>query len=386
MKKAFAILLSLTLAASAGTSAVASGEIQSSNFKKDRTKAAIYLLGACQSPTEMDCIAGVGILENSGFGDRVTGGSQVSYQANKQELDFNGNAVLGSESIWEIATTSGTMQYSLRAQLESPKHVWDKANMSRAGALRVFVNGNEDDLSTQLRIQVRTSWLKPLNLAMYAASANWSKESIRGGNLWTFSGSRIKASYYFDNWAEKLAVSAPADGDGTNFTFLIDHAGINGESYYDTTCSDKGFTAEASNGTAAGQPSWNPSTKSLEFMVFAPHTDTQGNLNKGFFKLWVTREYMDCKWPDSGLADSPSFTVSVYNEDGSKQLATTLVAFKKGQFYVEATNFHYSAPTISLKPSKKRQLACLAKNDPSKVKTIRGTKPKCPKGYRPAGF
>jgi hypothetical protein len=358
------------------------------SFEKDPKRAAIYNLGACQTDTELDCIASFGVLDNQTGQEVFVPGNQISYDATLSSKNQNGNMVLGSESIWQVGTSSERLTYSLSAFLESPKHIWSSKPESRAGAFRVFVAGNEDDFITKVKMQIRTSWLRPLNLAMYASDADWSQEKIAGGNLWTFSGVRAKNSSYLGDWPKKLKENAPADVDGTTLVFLVDHAGKPGESYYDPSCSDKGFTAEASNATSAGQPYWNSQTRSLEFSIFAPHTDTKGNLNRGFFKLWVSAEYMKCKWPESGLDKAPSFTVSVVNSDGTKQNATKVVSFRKGQLFVAAYNFHYSAPTIrvkagkSVKVSKKSTLICEKVGEPSVTKKLKGKSSVCPGGYQ----
>jgi hypothetical protein len=360
--------------------------ISSNSFSKSPTQEAVYFLGACNSNTELDCIASFGVLEQIDGQEVFTPGVQTSYDASERSEDTNGNQVLGSNSVWQVNSAQGVINYSLMATLESPRHFWSRSLNGRAGAFRVFVDG--DNLTAKVQLQIRTSWLKPLNLAMYASDADWSQRKIAGGNLWTFSGVSTKTSTYFGDWSKKLKEKAPADADGIALVFLIDHAGKPGESYYDPACSDKGFTAEASNASAAGQPSWNPQTRSLEFNISAPHTDTKGNLNKGFFKLWVSSSYMKCKWPESGLEKAPSFTVNVYNEDGTKQTATKVVSFRKGQLFVAAYNFHYSAPTVRIKAakaSKKSRITCVSRSDSSLIKQLKGKRAKCPKGFKLPG-
>jgi hypothetical protein len=361
---------------------VSASPIFTASFSKDSSKQAIYWLGACQSPKELDCIESFGVLDSATGRDVFSAGSETSFDSLARGKDDRGNEIFGSESTWNVNSASGSLQYSVSAYLESPRHIWDSATKSRAGALRVFINGNEEDFSTRVQLKIRTSWLKPLNMAIYASEADWSTKKIPGGSLWTFSGVRTKTAGYYSDWNSKLAAGAAADYDGSALYFLVDHAGKPGESYYNPTCSDKGFTAEASNATAAGQPFWNSSTRSLEFNIYAPHTDTQGNLNRGFFKLWVNRAYMKCKWPESNLHRSPSFRVSVYNENGTKQKATTVIAVIRGQLRVNAYNFHYSKPTIRIQASKTSVLSCQSRTNPEITRTIRGTKPQCPKGFR----
>lgn len=319
---------------------------------KDPKAAAIYALDSCKDPSELDCIESFSVL--SGDDLIETPMTYSGFSGSRTSTDSYGNTEHHGNSDWKVETKSGPKNYSVYARLEAVNHIWGIYNgkKSRAGAIRIFVQGNEQDFETKVRIRVRTSWLKPLNVALYADQANFVETKIAGGRLWTFDGVRAKNSSYRDDWIKKSAANANADHDGSSLTFLVDHAATSATSYYSTKCASKGYTAEASNATAAGQPSWNPKTKSLEFSIFAPHADTKGNLNKGFFQLWVNKAYIQCAWPSSGLAKANDFSVSVYNEDGSRQVATTVVSYKRGQLKVAAYNFHYSSPTIRLKAKK----------------------------------
>ncbi len=101
--------------------------------------------------------------------------------------------------------------------------------------------------------------------------------------------------------------------------------------------------------------------------------------------MWVNKDYIKCRWPQSGLDKAASFKVGVYNEDGSKQIATTLVATKRDMLTVSAFNFHYSAPTIKLRAAKTATLICVSKADSTITKKLKGKKPKCPKGFKAVG-
>lgn len=312
-------------------------------------------ISLCTSNKQLDCIESVEVKEEG----------QNLYQAAvfvRQELaeakkDKLGNIDKNGFTVWSYDSSGQTRELVITPYLSTPKRrlVKETGTPSYAGGLSIWVHGDEADLTTNVRITARTSWLKPLDVSFFAADPEFDYEKIPGGNRWVFSGTRTVQSGYFDKgWAKKMQSGANADYDDTRFFFGADHAGRNmNESYYDPKCASKGFTVRASNATTAGQPTWDPTTRSLNFNVAAPHRDTQGQLNKGFFKLWVNKAYMKCMWPNSGLDKASSFSVSVYNEKGSKQAATTVVRYAKGELYVAALNFHYSSPTIRLKAKKK---------------------------------
>jgi hypothetical protein len=73
-----------------------------------------------------------------------------------------------------------------------------------------------------------------------------------------------------------------------------------------------------------------------------------GATNIGFFKLWTTEAFIDCKWPGNTLSKSPQIEVRVVSEDGVTQVSTNQVSHKDGKIFVFASGFHYSSPTIKL--------------------------------------
>jgi hypothetical protein len=225
------------------------------------------------------------------------------------------------------------------------------------GVLGVWVH--ELPAGYSIKVTVRTSWLKPQNLQFVANEASYTKESITGGNRWTFSGTHSKVSYYTEQWKidqsmeEPMDLSAQADEDSYLIGFTVHHAGATPEtSWWDPRCSDYGFTAQAFNSNSAGSPEWNNVEEYLEFNIFAPHLDASGALNSGFFRLWVHEAFADCQWPDNKLVGTDSLEALIVNQDGSLQEDANLsVTNENGIIYLEASNFHYSVPKFIIRPS-----------------------------------
>jgi hypothetical protein len=207
-----------------------------------------------------------------------------------------------------------------------------------------------------VRVTLRTSWLKPQNLQFIANEASYTKESITGGNRWTFSGTHAKVSYYTDqlkieqSW--EMDLSAQADQDSYELGFTVHHAGATPEtSWWDPRCSDFGFTAQAFNSNSAGSPTWNDVEGYLEFEIFAPHLDSTGQLNSGFFRLWVNEEFANCQWPNNTLVGATSLEAIIVNENGTLQEdASIVVTNENGMIYLDARNFHYSVPQFIVRP------------------------------------
>lgn len=372
--------------------AYAEGEniTSSGNVPRVNGQNGIYQLGACETPTELDCIQDFGVIETLEGKQNYVSGTQISYDASLRGKGQHDQPIYGGVSKWSIPSSIGTIQMDLDVQLMSNKNQigWTKKHVG--GALFAYIRGREDDLETKYFIKVRSSWFKPENFTLHANHAGFSGEKIKGGNLWTFSGSRVTyASYKFENPEQHrraLESKLPADSQWSDLNFLGHHV-MDGTksltSFFDNPCSSKGYMVQANNAPGGGMAYWDSESKSLNFSIAAAHKTMDGKLNKGFYRMWVNRDYIECMWPESGLSRAKSFSIGVYNEDGTKQVATTLVAMKKDQLIVAAYNFHYSAPSIRVSKANKVLLNCVEVANPTRAKKVKG--PKCPAGFSKFG-
>jgi hypothetical protein len=310
----------------------------------DPATPAVYDLGVCRTAEELDCIASVEIRPSAGtFQTAVSDRPQVWTVSE----DRNGNQQYFGTKYWILTgTSSGVTQYfGVSARITTPQHTWD--NGTKVSALRIRV----DDLpvGNLAKVAIRTSWIRAQNLQFNAESANFTHSKIPGGNLWIFTGGHAKMSNYTSeegwssNWSNK------ADVDYLVLGFTIHHAGPDAStSWWDPRCASIGYTAQAFNGPGAGSPEWDNETQSLQFNIGAPHLDAQGNKNIGFFKLWVGESFANCQWPDNTLVDAEELVATVFNEDGSIQDADVTVTKNNGIIFLDAKNFHYSAPRFQI--------------------------------------
>lgn len=331
-------------------------------------------LQVCMSEQDLDCISFFGTVDEET--QIATAAEYVGFEALGEYRDDQRNLIKRGEAKWRVAGLAEP--YGVDARLESPM------NLSfygfRSGALRINVNGNEQDLNTKILFKVRTSWLEPLNSNLYAADAAMTFKKIRGGYEWTFTGKRnLVFEYNHDqNREAKIRANAPADFSRTDFKFIVDHYSANGNSFYDGRCASKGFPATATNAPWGGMPYWNFEKKSLDFNIGSPHLDLNGNLINGYFSLSVQKSFIECAWP--GLNTANGLTVSVLNTDGSRQIATTVARLENGVFKMRASNFHYSSPTIRIE-AKKRTINCVSKTNPKIVRKVVAVKPTCSMGF-----
>ena len=178
--------------------------------------------------------------------------------------------------------------------------------------------------------------------------------------------------------------------------------------YWTPVCADKGYMVQSHNTDATGDPMWNAATDSLEFSIFAPHTKADGTPNIGFFKLWASEKFLDCKYPTNTLTKSAKLTVQILYEDGTVTAVSTVVNRNNGNIFFSADGFHFSAPKVILKaeaPAPKPTPSATATPKPTAtptpsatpvvqkkvtitcvkgklVKKVTAVKPVCPKGYK----
>jgi len=339
----------------------------------------------CKAATQLDCVESVSVFDSAG-NLQPASWKEDTYQPSF--TDQLGNINNLGQSSWAATVDGRQVNLGIAANAESPTHAcckWGNGIIKRFGAVRTFVNV-ENPLTTKVKFSIRTSWVKPLNVPLYAADASFSQVAIPGGNLWTFVGKGVAVSGYNGDWTSKLESNARADYDSTVFYFTIDHAGLTDElSPFPKTCSEVGYTSQASNATSAGMPSWNTASNSLDFAIWAPHTNTKGEKNLGFFQFWANDKYLNCKFPGNTISTSNQVKIQVFDANGELQTATYVSKYEKGRLYVAAYGFHYSSPTVRLTPVKvaaKKTITCVNIKKAKLTKKVTAVSPKCPAGYR----
>ena len=365
-------------------------------LNKDFSGSDEYHLVVCASATELDCV------QSLEFKDKK--GSYVEAKATTTPLvEFsgqNGNRIHQQFTYWTANVDGSVKTARLDVPLQSPKYViFMNADGSPhyGSSLRPFITA-PDLVNTHVRLKIRTSFLIPQNVQLGAEESDFSQTKIAGGNLWMLEGKGTAISAYTSNYQapERSSFAAQADVDSSDLHFNIHHGDKDlSRGFWPAVCGDKGYTVQAGNAVAGGSPSWNSQTKSLDFQVFAPHTKASGEPNLGFFKLWTTDAYVNCKWPGNNLTSASKLEVRIISEDGVTQTSTNMVTHKDGKIFVSALGFHYSTPTISVVPvsespgtdnsskpiakTTKKTITCIKGKT---TKKVTGTAPKCPAGYK----
>ena len=153
---------------------------------------------------------------------------------------------------------------------------------------------------------------------------------------------------------------------------------------------------------AAGTPTFNPESQSLEYKVMAPHYAANGEVFRGSYDLRIRSTVARCIY---GFSSAPiQASLTILSEDGTTQTATQTVNETDGWLSLSAKGFTYSSPTIQVKLSQKApevapkpspSASASTKPTPSaqpvKVqwcakgnlkKKVTALKPACPAGYK----
>lgn len=109
-----------------------------------------------------------------------------------------------------------------------------------------------------------------------------------------------------------------------------------------------GIVATNASAYSEGPPSFDETTKTLNYKVAAPHYEKDGATPfNGQYNLILRSDIANCLY---GVSDSTKeASVSVTGEDGALKAATTAFAYNNGWFSFSAKGFTHSAPTIKVK-------------------------------------
>jgi hypothetical protein len=143
---------------------------------------------------------------------------------------------------------------------------------------------------------------------------------------------------------------------------------------------------------AGGPPVFSESTQSLDYKVGSPHLASNGDVFKGTYDLQVRSDVARCLY---NFTDAPiQASISIINETGDANVASTVINEKNGWLRLAAYNFTFSNPVVKVKLTQEKAASSvipakkLAKeititcSKGKKVQRIYGVKPKCPAGYK----
>lgn len=374
----------------------------------DPTIQRTFAVQDCKDDKDLDCYVEMVVFHKDGTSeiakyDWIPGEIMIQGGVPRDTSFRNWNFHSGS-SAGKIINVAGGVE------LTTPS-TWNINKQNGVGfpVMHIGLSGGNEaiDPDDHFSIKVRTSWLNPLSISMYATNADVQVKKIQGGLEWTFSGSKTYQSVFKDSanynllWDPK-AGPTKADAEQSALYWRTEHINpIPNGSAFDTRCSEFGYTVTSSNASSAGTPSMKDS-QTLSYNIAAPHFKSDGSENKGYFQADLPLAWIDCQWPGNTLTKSPKLEVSVVDQNGFPQISTSSVEIKDKVLKVRAYGFHYSAPSILIRATKNvgvtsasptptpaasptattsKKTITITCTKGRSVKKVTAIAPKCPKGW-----
>lgn len=128
---------------------------------------------------------------------------------------------------------------------------------------------------------------------------------------------------------------------------------------------------------------------SLMYRVWSQHYAADGSVFKGKYDLVMRSEAARCLY---GFSAAPlSASISITSNDGTSQVATTVLNEANGWLHLGANGFTFSNPTIKVTLNQAKSSQAIVTQNKQIIcvkgklkKTVKGTSPKCPTGYKKA--
>ena len=363
-----------------------------------RSDSAQIAIQPCVSNTDMECLESLSAIYLNGKSSKF----KLIKAPEGYFLDEFGQRIENSGFVWEYAASDGTLRRIVTTETINAENYRSPVYKKPYPALWFsFLDIDSAELKSGIKFKVviRSSWLTPQGVGLIAANASFTEEKMVGGKRFTFIGSpflttSLNTPEKYSQLTTSLQDETISDKDFPNMYFVIDHlSSISGGTFWGTECSEFGYSITSHNAIGAGQP-YMSDNETLKFNIGAPHRLSNGDLNTGFFTTDIPIKYIDCRWPNNILTKSPRVEISVLNPDGTTQIATTTIQIINGILKVRAYGFHYSQPTIVIKPSSNPNVPLILRESAltnkvltikcykqKKVKVVSGAKPKCPVGF-----
>lgn len=349
------------------------------------TKPSNYLLGICATDTQIDCLEPTILVSHA---DGTTSKAILIDSPSRTSVIETPNLSGGGFHRFKVASGAADgylREFNVSVSLTtSPENPLTGLAVHVVGAGKKLQNSEcEANLSKlcsrynldpedTFRISVRLQEMPIQWLSAHAQNADILSEKLVSGNRWVLSGSQTLVGWNPGLWWSVVAFS-------TTKTSALTESIIQ--------CSKFGVVFKSSNEVSGGMPSWNEKTNSLDFGVFGPHLDANGDLNKGFFKARIPKKWLDCVYPKNSLSTADVITVNIVYDDGAIQIATTRTRVNDEMIEIEVPILHFSSPTIRVanaayvsqqtsKPAPKASSCVKGKNR----KQISGNK--CPAGWK----
>ena len=178
------------------------------------------------------------------------------------------------------------------------------------------------------------------------------------------------AMKYFSKWNEILGNTASEQVSQWRFSSTSNYQ-LGGEALCGKSLPPNTFSAFVTTNSlaySAGPPKFDSVDHSLNYSVASPHFLPDNSVFRGNYDLYLNSAVAKCLYGFS--AASISATVSVTDESGKSQVATSTLNQKNNWIHLAVSGFEFSNPTISAKFTQQREsTSCTKKVGPTSTKS-----------------
>jgi hypothetical protein len=166
-------------------------------------------------------------------------------------------------------------------------------------------------------------------------------------------------------------------------------------------CASVPSISVSSNSANVSLPQWDSVNQSISINLQNSHFKVDGSVNTGFFQAAISREIGKCLW-GIDLSAQTKAEISITENNGADVQRVEVItgSFSNGTYILSHSNFHYSAPKISIrirseeKPNEaatsqpvlpqtrvpiKKKITCVKLK---KRIIVTAVNPRCPSGYK----
>jgi len=321
-------------------------------------------IGPCTSATELDCIESIGALLNGSWVDgtltgrtapNASGGVCCHEWQIPGLVNEDGFDKVETQATLDFPGTQGVLprfQFEIHASTRDNFRVPYESGSTACTTNKisgVCVRYGNTQRDVKFRAVIRLSWMQPSVITPKAGQTAVTTERLAtdGATKVTVEG----VPY------DVLGVDTATLGNVTDpnargawkvnrFAFVILDTRYLGPA---PQCAGKPTLVVADNSWRPSIPAFDASTGVLSLRIDNPHYDTDGTtVWMGKYEARIPLETAQCMW-GSSVDENTRFTFDVSDPDDPDNEATVSVSVVDSVVVITATNFHYSAPTLSVR-------------------------------------
>ena len=329
------------------------------------------IVGPCTTAEQLDCIESIGATINGTYvagtltgrtAPTATGGVCCHEWRIPGLVNEDGNDLVETQATLDFPGTPGR-----NAMLQFEIHASTQSTSSLPNGFRVPYESGSTDCTTnkingvcyrygntqrgvEFQAVLRTSWMLPSAVTPKAGEVEVVTE-----RLTTDGASRVTVSGVpYDILGVDSVTLANFDSPTTRgawkvnrFAFVVLDTRFFGPA---PNCAELPTLVVADNSWAPSVPRFDAASGVLSLQIGNPHYDTDGTtVFSGKYQATIPLSTAKCMWGDS-VNESTRFTLTVTDPTDPANTPTTSVTFEDGAIVISADGFHYSSPTISVKP------------------------------------